>query len=185
MTEHRASKDRELDVLLAGCRQDQRGAQEKLYRRYLPLILGICLRYADDRQDAAALSNMAFLKIFRSLDQLRDNQAFIAWAGRIAVHTGLDHLRRKASAGQWHALDGAPEPVADAEILDRIDTEALLHHVRELPPMSRAVFLLAVVEGFSHAEIAERLSISEGTSRWHLSAARSEMKRLILANHKP
>lgn len=163
--------------LLEGCRRDERASQEALYRQFLPLVFGTCLRYAGDRDTALELSNQAFLKIFRSLSELRDDQAFPAWAKRIAIHTALDHMRREASRSRWNALETAPEPYAEAEILDRFDTEALLQCLQVLPPMSRAVFLLSVVEGYGHAEIAQSLGISEGTSRWHLSAARSALKR--------
>ena len=49
----------------------------------------------------------------------------------------------------------------------------------KLPDMSRKVFNLYAVDGYSHKEIAELFNISVGTSKWHVSNARSELKKLI------
>ena len=51
--------------------------------------------------------------------------------------------------------------------------------VQALPPATHAVFVLFAVEGFSHREIGERLGISEGTSKWHLSEARKNLQLKI------
>lgn len=176
--------NQDLAALLEGCRREDRLAQEALYRQFLPLVFGTCLRYAGKRDTALDLSNQAFLKIFRSLTELREHQAFPAWAKRIAIHTALDHLRRESARTRWNTLEAVPEPYADAEVLDRFDTEELLQHLQGLPPMSRAVFLLSAVEGYGHAEIAQSLGMSEGTSRWHLSAARSALKRQLSESPK-
>jgi len=57
--------------------------------------------------------------------------------------------------------------------------EDLLSLVDRLPDQSQRVFRLYAIEGYTHAEIGEMLSMSEGTSKWYLSIARKELKEMI------
>ncbi|MBI5913899.1 MAG: RNA polymerase sigma factor, partial [Bacteroidetes bacterium] len=57
--------------------------------------------------------------------------------------------------------------------------EDILKMVDALPPASAEVFRLYAIEGYSHAEIGERLGISDGTSKWHLATARQKLKQMI------
>jgi RNA polymerase sigma factor (sigma-70 family) len=163
---------------LAGCLREERAAQQRLYQQFYKLLFSACLRYAPDQAIAKDLVNQAFLKIFRSLASLHDHQAFPAWAKRIAINVCLDYVRQQP-AQPYLPLDGSPEPAIMASVLDQIGEADLLSLVQQLPAATRAVFSLFAVEGYSHAEIAVQLGMSEGTSRWHLAMARKELKRLL------
>jgi RNA polymerase sigma factor (sigma-70 family) len=63
--------------------------------------------------------------------------------------------------------------------LTRMNTEQIYVLIRQLPPMSQKVFNLYAIDGFAHKEIAEMLSMSEGTSKWHLSFSRQQLKEMI------
>ncbi|HRD37871.1 MAG TPA: RNA polymerase sigma factor, partial [Bacteroidia bacterium] len=63
--------------------------------------------------------------------------------------------------------------------LDRINTAKIHELITKLPPMAQQVFNLFVVDGYSHKEIAEMLSIEEGTSKWHLNSARTKLKEML------
>ena len=62
------------------------------------------------------------------------------------------------------------------EAISKMDAEKILDLIRSLPAATQAVFNLYIVEGYDHKEIAALLNISEGTSRWHLSEARKNLK---------
>jgi RNA polymerase sigma-70 factor (ECF subfamily) len=57
--------------------------------------------------------------------------------------------------------------------------EEIMELVAKLPPATHAVFVLYAVEGYNHREIAEKLGISEGTSKWHLSEARKTLQKQL------
>ncbi len=61
----------------------------------------------------------------------------------------------------------------------RDDRFKLLKEIEKLPKASKEVFNLFAIEGYSHQEIAERLNISEGTSKWHLSNARQILRSVL------
>lgn len=174
----REKEKTELPDIIEACIKGERQAQQQLYQQFYNALLAICLRYATDHDQARSLVNQAFLKAFQSLRQCQDYKAFPAWINRIAVNTCIDHVRT-AKKNRALALDDAAEVAIPSSVLDKIAAEDLLAMLQKLPPMTRAVFSLYVVEGFKHAEIAEQLGMNEGTSRWHLSAAKKELKRLL------
>ncbi len=71
------------------------------------------------------------------------------------------------------------EPGIDNEVISKLSGDDLLGLINRLPVTTRLVFNLYSVDGFSHREIGGMLGISEGTSRWHLSDARRQLKLII------
>ena len=65
------------------------------------------------------------------------------------------------------------------EYLKQMESEAFAQLLDRVPDMSRKVFNLFVMDGFSHSEIAELLGISAGTSKWHVSHARQVLQQAI------
>jgi RNA polymerase sigma-70 factor (ECF subfamily) len=68
------------------------------------------------------------------------------------------------------------------DAMKKIDAEQIYKFIAALPAASQQVFNLYYIDGFKHKEIAEMLGISEGTSKWHLNAARERLKELLKKN---
>ena len=71
----------------------------------------------------------------------------------------------------------------DGSALDQLYLEDLLQIVELLPELSRQVFQLYAIEGYTHKEIGEILNMKEGTSKWYLSEARKQLKKLVKLYH--
>ncbi|MDX2134990.1 MAG: sigma-70 family RNA polymerase sigma factor [Saprospiraceae bacterium] len=176
MVYHLQSTD---DELRAGCIQQHRLAQQYLYQRYFGQLLGTAWRYTQDREEAVEVTNAAFLKIFNSLEKYQDTGSFGGWMAKIVIHTAIDHVRHQAVYRRnMNATVEADLPVHN-DSLSRLETEDLLRLIQQLPPASRSVFSLYVIDGYKHREIADLLGIDEGTSKWHLSTARKELQQLV------
>ena len=92
----------------------------------------------------------------------------------------IDHLRRQKTIRNREMFpDHIEEPGIDNEAISKMSGDELLRLIRQLPVTTRLVFNLYGIDGFSHREIADMLGISEGTSRWHLSDARRQLKLII------
>ena len=174
----RKKETSELSNLIEACKSGERQAQQQLYQQFYSAVFAISLRYATDHDEAKSLVNQSFLKAFQSLHQCQDFKAFPAWINRITVNTCIDHVRKAKKRRTVH-LENAAEVAIPSSVLDKIAAEDLLQMVQQLAPTTRAVFSMYVIEGFKHAEIAKKLGMSEGTSRWHLSTAKQELKRLL------
>lgn len=120
-----------------------------------------------------------FMRVFEKIGQYKNEGSFEGWIRRVMVNESLMYLRRNK---QWRAevaLDDAPadaDPVyADQNLL----AEDLLNLLEELPAGYKTVFNLYAIEGYSHAEIADVLGITESTSKSQLHRARALLQRLV------
>ncbi|SDX35998.1 RNA polymerase sigma factor [Hymenobacter psychrophilus] len=163
-----------LDALVAGCRRGQPAAQRALYERLGHQLMGVCLRYCPSREEAEDALQLAFVKIFTRLDQFRGQGPFEAWARRIAVTTSLNLWQQHRQRGlHFDLTDEAYDlPAPGGTPFDQLSADELVQQLHALPPGYRTVLNLYAIEGYSHAEIAELLGISEGTSKSQLSRAR-------------
>ena len=169
------------EALIQGCIQRDERAEYALYKALYPMLMGICARYERNTQDAAATLNAGFLKILTGLNARPSGAPFEAWARRIVINTVIDRYRRERPRREHEQLvDDPPTEVAVAnDYLKEVEAEELRRVIASLPPMSRNVFNLFAIDGYPHAEIAELLQISEGTSKWHVNHARTLLKRAL------
>lgn len=148
------------------------------------MLMSVCLRYQRNKEDAEFMLNQVFHKILINLERYDAKVPFEAWIRRIAINTCIDQFRKESrSKLDYHEepMDMAPITVMDYNEADKkFDAEELELMIKQLPPVSQKVFNLYVVDGFNHREIGEKLDMSEGTSKWHLSNARKKLKSLLI-----
>ena len=166
------------DALVARCRRGEPAAQEQLYRKLAPRLLGVARRYSRSDPDAEDALQRAMLNILTRLAQWQQQGSFEAWARRITVNTALDGWRRAdPRAISW---DDAPDMAnPDPTPLDQLSADDLLALLDTLPPGYRTVLNLYAIEGYSHPEIAALLGIAEGTSKSQLARARALLARKL------
>lgn len=174
----------ELDIqeMLDGNLANKRKAQEALFRHFYGFAMTIALRYSRDEMDAADIVSHAFVKIFKSIHSFDSNKGSLhAWIKRIVVNEGLDHIKSRSRFSENVELETVPEPQINNSVIEQMEAEEIMEIVQKLPPATHAVFVLYAVEGYNHREIAEKLNISEGTSKWHLSEARKFLQQQLNA----
>jgi RNA polymerase sigma factor (sigma-70 family) len=152
-------------------------AQSMLYERYSPKMLSICLRYMGDMMEAEDVMIEGFMRIFDKINQFNFKGSFEGWMRRIMVNEALMRLRGKKMINV--ELDEVRQESSGVTVESNINAEELLKLVNELPVGYRTVFNLFAIEGYSHAEIAEQLEISEGTSKSQLSRARALLQERL------
>ena len=169
-----------LKEILDGCRNDNRRAQEKLYRNYYRALMSLCLRYTKNEEDALEVLNTGFLKIYKNIHRYDAAKAgLFTWMRTIIVNSCLDFIKSKQKELKAGEIDQAVELEIQPEAIAKMKSVELLELIRELPPATQAVFNLYVTEGFNHKEIGKLMGISEGTSKWHLSEARKILQQKI------
>jgi RNA polymerase sigma factor (sigma-70 family) len=173
--------ENDIEPLLQGCRANNRGAQQALYRQFYSFAMTIALRYSRDEHDAADILTNAFLKIFKSIHSFDEAKGNLhGWIKKIVVNEGLDHIKARGRFSENVEVETVAEPQVANTVLEEMGVEEIMNLVKRLPPATHAVFVLYAVEGYNHREIAEKLKISEGTSKWHLSEARKTLQKQII-----
>ncbi len=172
--------------IIEACRKNDRRAQEKLYEWCYVKLMPTCMRYHRNEEDARSILNLGFVKICKNLDKLKENIPFEAWVRRIVMNTIIDEFRKNKN---YQQLVDAKETDRELEIhvttvensvWSKLETDILMGFLKRLPDVSRKVFNLYVIDGYTHKEIGDLLSISDGTSKWHLSNARKLLKEMVL-----
>lgn len=159
--------------LIQGCSRNDRRTQEVLYKQYCSSMLVLCRSYTKNDDDAVEVLQDGFLKIFQQIDKFDVAKSMLyTWMRTIMVRTAIDFLRRKSKKPQNIEWKETYDPSIDAEALEQMSAQEVLYLLHQLPETTRMVFNLFVTEGYTHREIGELLTISEGTSKWHLSEAR-------------
>lgn len=138
----------------------------------------MCTRYAKDEEEAMEIVNAGFMKVFTKIDTFAFKGSLEGWIRRLCFHCLADHYRKQDRKLHFLALEDRDAPTP-ASPLENLYFEDIIGLVDQLPRATREVFWLYAVEGYTHVEIAEKVGISSGTSKWHLSNARQKLKALI------
>ncbi|MBD2754672.1 RNA polymerase sigma factor [Spirosoma validum] len=158
--------------LITALKRGESRAHKVVYERFAGKMMAVCTRYCANRADAEEVMLDGFMRVFEKIEQFREDGSFEGWVRRVMVTESLMFLRKSKQWRQEVPLeDVTVEP--DYEWADTsLNENDLLRIVNQLPDGYRTVFNLYAIEGYAHAEIAEMLGISEGTSKSQLSRAR-------------
>ena len=174
MTKETSSREKQLVLdYLAG----RKGADAALYHMYANTLFSICMRYAPNEEVAQDMFQDAFVRIFQKLKNFRFEGSLEGWMKRICVNHCLDTLR-KLSSFREESLDDINESLVEVNetVSGNLEMKQLLDLLLRLPIGYRTVFNMYVIEGYSHAEIASALNISESTSKTQLFKARKQLQ---------
>lgn len=141
-------------------------------------MMRMVMRFTQDNEEAMEIINNGFLRVFKKLHTFSFNGSLEGWIRRLVFHSVSDYFKKHSKAVYFLDLEDRDAPQRDSA-LDNLYLEDVMKLVDLLPDASKEVFYLYAVEGYNHREIAEMLGISAGTSKWHLSNARTKLKQLI------
>ncbi len=166
--------------MLDGCRRKDPKSQRRLYEQFASTMLAVCHRYARSVGDAEDILQDGFVKVFQHIDRYDDRGSLEGWIRRIVINTAIDHLRKHKYQLQESEVNDAIHHESHAEdALDQLELATLFEIVQSLPDGYRITFNLYAVEGYSHAEIGEKLGITESTSRSQYTRARSLLRKRL------
>ncbi len=163
--------------LVKALKQGDNRAHKVVYDRYAPRMLAVCVRYVSNKADAEEVMVDGFMRIYDKVSQFKEEGSFEGWMRRIMVTESLMFLRRTKSWRLEIPTDLIPAEVACNWADSELQADELLRLISHLPDGYRTVFNLYAIEGYSHAEIAIMLDITEGTSKSQLSRARALLQQ--------
>ncbi|UCC25723.1 MAG: sigma-70 family RNA polymerase sigma factor [Gemmatimonadales bacterium] len=154
------------------------GAFRRLYDLHVDRVYGLAYRMVGDDEMARDITQEAFFRVYRRLEQFRGDAAFSTWLHAVTTSVALNEIRRvKRHRDRERDLETAgplaarPSQRSDPHLRDRVKAA-----VESLPEIYRTVFVLHDVEGYNHGEIARALDVAEGTSKARLSRARARLR---------
>ncbi len=169
------------EQMLAGSIKNNASAQEELYNRFSPRMLGVCYRFAKNREDAEDMLQEGFIKVFTQLHQYRNEGALEGWIRRIVVHTCINILKKnKKFADSVDIIHAKSLHIREDMIPSIMQAKQVVECIRLLPLGYRTVLNLYAIEGFSHREIGNLLDIEESTSRSQYTRAKAMLEEILV-----
>ena len=154
------------ELLIDKCLKGDTKAQKALFERFAPKMMSICLRYIGDYERAEDVLQDGFIKVFKNLEKFKREGSFEGWIRRTVVNTALDQLRKDKNAPIDADISEAEYLAGENETsFGKLRTEELMAIIQNMPNGYRTVFNLFAIEGYSHQEIAEKLGVTESTSK--------------------
>lgn len=153
-------------------------AFDGVYEKYSPSMFGICMRYANCRDDAQEILQEAFIRVYENREKVNPGLPLGPWIKTITIRTAINFLKaqkRMLLQENEDFFEGTTDSfIPDNDVND--EKKLLLKLLTEMPPGYRTVFNLFVLDNLTHKEIAEYLEISEGASKSQLAKAKNWMK---------
>lgn len=155
--------------------------QHHLYHKFASKMYLLCLRYSNNNSaDAEDILQEGFIKVFKNLHKFRNDGSFEGWIRTIISRTALSQIREKNKKPvsynneKLHAVKSG-----ETDVLDRLAEKDIIRMVATLPPGYRKIFMLYVIEGYNHREIASLLHCSEGTSKSQLFRSKTRLQEMF------
>lgn len=163
------------------CQKGEREAQRILYDRYFNYVYTISHRYVQHHHDTEDIVSIVFSRVFRNIHQLKNvaNKGLKRWIQTITINESLRFLKRQKRMDYTcdHNILEYKEEIVEPTL------EANMHLIKKLinamPSGYRTIFLMNVVDGLSHTEIAEYLDISRNTSKSQMLKARKYLQNKL------
>ena len=123
------------------------------------------------------------MNVFNNIEHYDSSRGeLFPWAYTIVRNAAISHLKSKKHDPVNVEITEMIEQVAQYSPFMEMEWERIYYYLDKLPPATRAVCTLYYMEGYAIKEIAEQLSLSEGTIKWHLSESRYKLKALTTNN---
>ena len=167
--------------LVKQCMEGKREAQQALFKLYAGKMLTVCRRYFDNIEEAEDVLQEGFIKVFERLHQWQGTGPLGGWIRTVMVNTALTHLRSTKKWQNTTEIDDAIQLTNDdANALESMSANDILHLIAQMPSGYRTVFNLFVIEGYGHKEIGEMLGISESTSKTQFLKSKEWLKKALM-----
>ncbi len=159
----------------------EKWAQQKLYEDHYRKMMGICLRYANNEDDARDILHDGFIKVFNNIKKYKPGTSLSSWISRVMVNTAIDRYRKNVRR-RTEDIDKAYNlSIKEADAISQFSAKEILKAIQQLSPAYKTVFNLFVIEGYPHKDISEKMGITESTSRSNLVKARNKLKEILSA----
>lgn len=172
------------EQIVKACISGDAIAQKKFYDLFAKKMMGVCLRYSANADEAQDVLQDGFIKVFNKLPDFVNKGSLEGWVRRIMVNTALDQYRKNKKYQQDVEIDNVSYKLENNDFtIEQINAQDLLKIIQSIPEGYRVVFNLFAIEGYSHKEIAEQLGVTESTSKSQFSRAKKMLRKRLVENN--
>jgi RNA polymerase sigma-70 factor (ECF subfamily) len=176
-----------IDEIIQRCLNGDQAAWESIVRLHWRKVFNIAYKFVGKHDEAEDLTQDVFLKIFKSLNTFDRRANFQTWLISVSRNLCIDHYRsvrkeretinRDVDPGDLTPASTTASPYAQIELRDRVTL--LRQALDRLAPTLRTAVMMRDIQEMSYQEIADKLSLPEGTVKSRINRGRTELARQI------
>lgn len=170
----------DLSEIVDACRRGDRNAQSLIYKKCWSIIYPSVYLILRNREEAEDVMQDGFIKGFNKLNDLKESAKFIGWQKSICIREALDRIRRRKD---FHVflpeIKDTSESTSDYDHENDVTVEQVKASMRKLSEGAQLIIQLFVIEGMTHAQIAEQLGIEHSACRTQYSRALAKLRNTI------
>ncbi len=167
-----------LPHLISECILGNSKMQEILYQRFAVKMYYQCLRYTKNAADTEDVLQEGFIKVFINLPQYKHEGSFEGWVRKIMTRTAISYLRNNKKYTCHTDLEDAQE-IKEPHVFDKLAEKDITGMVTKFSPGFKKMFILYVIEGYNHREIAEILGCTESSSKSQFYRSRNQLQKIL------
>ena len=178
--------DAELAWLIPHCIAGNEDAIAKLVHQYETAVFRLALSIVGDVAEANEITQDAFIAALRALPSYQEKKSFKAWLYTITLNHSRSHLRKRKALERLRAtltsifhVEVQKQPAPEELVIQNEKEAALWNCLNQLDERLRIVIVLRYFHELSTSEIAEVLSIHEGTVHSRLHNARERLRSAL------
>jgi len=175
-----------LHELLKGCEKSDSDAQRDLFVLFKNALMGICVRYSKNNEQAEEMLKKGFVNIFNSIKNLPAEDQLESWLKSKMVDTAIEVLRSNkqeykivSTANAYDGI-GTHDKINDQEVIRSMDNKDVIKAIQALTPAFRVVVNLHLVDGYSTKQVSDRLDVGEATIKLNFDKAMYQLRRNIV-----
>ncbi len=188
------SQKSDRDLVLA-CQRREPQAFEELVKRHQRTVYALIYQLAPDWDDTNDLAQEVFIRVWRSINNLRNPASFRSWLTQIVTNLFYDELRKRPRKLPTISMDdsdlgdeGDSNPTRDIpdmsampeeKVLNKEVSQVIRQAMLKLPEQFRTAIVLREVEGLSYEEIAVITQTEMGTVKSRIARARTKLQELL------
>ena len=167
-------------------KERKQSAFKLMYQKSIAYVYSIVRRYVTNESEHADVIQEIYARVFLSIDTYDESKSeFKYWLRRLVINQCLQHYRQGKSPRLYVSIDAANEiDTGEERHLYELSKAEVENYLSQMPEGYRQIFMLVVMDGFSHKEVSEQLGISVETSRSQLSRAKSWIQKKILRKNE-
>ena len=171
-----------IEKLIERVKAGDTDALKTVYEAYSQRMRNACIRITQEDEDTVDdLVQESFIRAYYSLEKLKDASKFGEWVVAITKNVSLRYLerKRKIQVLPFSEIGDGFDVESSYTSDSKLEEKELFELIDKLPSGYRNVFRMAVIDGFSHKEIAEKLGIESHSSSSQLTRAKVLLRNMI------
>ena len=166
--------------LIEGCIKNDRISQKLLYEKYASAMLGICMRYANCKDEAEDIMIEGFINVFTHINTYKEECSLAFWIKKVIVNKAISYYRENVKHYYHLSIDEYEDIADDTIYIDNsLSEKEILNMIQNIPESLRIVLNMKIFEALKYDEIAEKLNISETACRTRFVRAKKWLEERI------